>query len=368
MKEPKKWVWPDYENCIANLPNSILKKWNLPTVGNTLSLADPYLQKDYKNVVVFLLDGMGQFVLEKLLDAHGPFRSHLAGVYQSVFLSTTVAATTSAMSGLQPCQHSWLGWDCYYPQVGQNVTVFRNTLQGTTDPAADYPVAWTLTPYKDITATIRKAGGKAYARMPFLEPYPKNLEEICCGIEQLCREPDPKYIYAYWNQPDDLLHRHGCGSDLVKEALEDIERTISCLADRLENTLLFITADHGHVDTRYAVLQDYPNLCDCLVRLPSLEPRALNFFIKEGKRETFEREFKKEFGDQFLLMPMEGALGKNLFGTGNHHPLFRSMLGDLLAIAVQDFSLYFGQERWVSTHGGLTEEEMRIPLLVWEKP
>ena len=77
MKEHKKLVRPDYENCIANLPNSILKKWNIPTVGETLSLADKYLQKDYKNVVVLILDGMGKSILEGTLDENGPFRSHL---------------------------------------------------------------------------------------------------------------------------------------------------------------------------------------------------------------------------------------------------------------------------------------------------
>ena len=62
MKDSK-IVWPDYENCIANLPNSILKKWGIQTVGKTLSLADKYLEKDYTNVVVFLLDGMGKLIL-----------------------------------------------------------------------------------------------------------------------------------------------------------------------------------------------------------------------------------------------------------------------------------------------------------------
>lgn len=35
------------------------------------------------------------------------------------------------MSGLQPSEHGWLGWDCFYPQVDKNVTVFLNTVQGT---------------------------------------------------------------------------------------------------------------------------------------------------------------------------------------------------------------------------------------------
>ena len=364
MKEQKKLVWPDYENCIANLPNSILKKWGIEAVGETLPLADKYLEKDYKNVVVLLLDGMGKVILEELLDENGPFRSHLAGGYKSVFLSTTVAATTSAMSGLQPCEHSWLGWDCYYPQVDKNVTVFFNTVQGTDEPAADYNVARTITPYEDVVSKINKAGGKAYGCAPFLAPYPASIEELCAQIKGLCEEPDRKYIYAYWNQPDGLLHENGCSSNIVKEALENIEATVNKLAEELEDTLIIVTADHGHIDTDYAVLQDYPKICDCLVRLPSLEPRVLNFFIKEDKKEIFEKEFKKEFGDKFLLMPMEEAIEKNLFGTGKHHENFRGMLGDYLAIATDNFSIYFNEERWASMHGSLTENEMLIPLIV----
>lgn len=89
---------------------------------------------------------------ENCLEEKGLFRKNLAGTYQSVFLSTTVAATTSAMSGLQPCEHSWLGWECYYPQVDENVTVFLNTIQGTEEPVADYNVPWTVTPYENVMA------------------------------------------------------------------------------------------------------------------------------------------------------------------------------------------------------------------------
>ena len=52
-------VMPDYKNCIANLPNSVLKKFDSEPVGDTLPLIDPYLEKDYENIVVILLDGMG---------------------------------------------------------------------------------------------------------------------------------------------------------------------------------------------------------------------------------------------------------------------------------------------------------------------
>lgn len=366
MEEMKGLVMPDYKNCIANLPNSVLKKFGLETVGDTLPLMDKYLEKDYKNIVVLLLDGMGKCILENHLSKEGAFRTHLAGDYKSVFLSTTVAATTSAMSGLQPCEHSWLGWECYYPQVDENVIVFFNVIQGTEEQAADYNVPWTVTPYESVVDKINKSGKKAYAYAPFVPPYPKSIEEICSGIKGLCEQPGQKYIYAYWDQPDGLLHRNGRKSDVVKEALKEMEMAVSKLADELEDTLIVVTADHGHIDTDYVMLQDYPNIMDCLVRLPSLEPRALNFFIKEGKKKIFEEEFNREFGDKFILMPMEEVIEKKLLGTGKPHENFRSMLGDYLAIATGDLTIYFGEEKWGSMHGSLTEDEMIIPLIVFD--
>ena len=156
-----KLIWPDYKNCSANLPNSILRKFGAAPAGDSLPLLDPYLEKDYRNIVLLILDGMGKKILERHLQPDGAFRSHLAGIYQSVFLSTTVAATTSLRSGLQPCEHCWLGWDCYYPQIDKNVTVFFNRLQGTEEPAAPYNVPQTFTPYESVVDKLNRAGTKA---------------------------------------------------------------------------------------------------------------------------------------------------------------------------------------------------------------
>lgn len=362
----RKLVWPDYENCIANLPNSILRSFGAQPAGKGLPLIEPYLRKSRKNVVVMLLDGMGKVVLEKHLAEDGPFRSHLAGIYQSVFLSTTVAATTSVLSGLQPCEHGWLGWECYYPAVGKNVTVFFNTVQGTKEQAADYDLPRTLTPYESVVDRIRRFGGQAHLVAPFAEPYPQSFSGLCGQLRQLCREPGRKYIYAYWDQPDGVMHRHGCSSSEARESLVELEKTVYALAEELEDTLLIVTADHGHIDNEYAVLQDYPELCDCLVRLPSLEPRVLNLFVKEEKKAIFEERFRRLFGDRYLLLPMEEALARNLFGTGAHHAQLSGMLGDYLAIATGDLSIFFNKDRWKSSHGSVTEDEMLIPLIVFE--
>ena len=63
----KKIVYPDYKNCIANVPNSILKYYGVGLAGDSLPLLDAQMKKPYKNVVLLLLDGMGKYILEKHL-------------------------------------------------------------------------------------------------------------------------------------------------------------------------------------------------------------------------------------------------------------------------------------------------------------
>ena len=359
----------DYDNCIANLTNSVYKYFGVEPVGASLPLLDAYLQKKYRNVVVLLLDGMGINILEANAEANGFFRSHLAGTFASTFPPTTVAATTSVLSGLMPSTHAWLGWDCYYPQIGKNVVVYRNTIQDTDIPAAEENVAWTYTPYENICKRFARAGKTAHIVSPFYDPFPEDFPAVLARVELLCREPGEKYIYAYWSEPDHTMHMTGCYSEDSRQILRSLEAAVEELCARLEDTLVVVTADHGHRNGRGAALTDYPSLMECLERLPAIEPRALNFFLKKGKEEQFVREFTKLFGDKFLLLSKEEVLKRKLFGTGPEHPCFRAMLGDYLAIATGDLSIFNTPEiakRFIGIHAGLTEEEMRIPLVVWE--
>ncbi|MBP5746298.1 MAG: alkaline phosphatase family protein [Lachnospiraceae bacterium] len=369
---------PDYNNCLVNLANSILNEFGVSTTAKTLPLADEYLKKDRKNVVILILDAMGTSIIEKHLLKDGFFRSHYVGSFDSVYPPTTVAATTSIISGQYPNEHGWLGWDMYYPKLDKNVTVYTNTDQlsesnGVLDKpkkAAQFNAGFTYTPYISIVDKIKEAGKKAYFSMPFNEPYPQNIDEILDRIQSLCKEEGKKYIYAYWNEPDSTMHRTGTLSKETHDVITDLEEKIKEFAKGLSDTILFISADHGHIDCSNYCILDYPDIMTCLRRMPSIEPRTLNLFIKDEYMDTFPDIFNRHFGDSFVLLTREEVLDKKLFGIGKDHADLKDMIGDYVAVSVSDVSVFNTHHEADSTpggHAGLTEEEYVIPLIVVER-
>lgn len=313
---------------------------------------------------------MGKCIIERNLEENGFFNTHLAGTCSSTFPPTTVAAATSIDNGLTPCEHGWLGWDCYYPQIDRNVTVFLNTDTESGEKVAEESVAWKYCGYSSVISRINSAGGKAYYVTPFVPPYPRTFEESCNLVKTYCEEPGQKYIYCYWTEPDYTMHRAGCYSDEAKQLISSLERRIESLTAGLKDTLAIVTADHGLVDSKGVYIKDYPKIMNCLKRIPTIEPRALNLFVKEDRKDEFEKEFTKEYGNKFILLPKGKVLEMKLFGRGKEHKDFRGMLGDYLAVATDDLSIFNtkeGAEKFIGVHAGLTEDEMIIPLIIVEK-
>lgn len=361
--------YPDYRNCIANLGCSILKHYGIEPPNPTLPQIDRLLEKNHQNVVLLLLDGMGISSLEAHLSENGFFRRNLLCAYSSVFPPTTVAATTAIDSGLYPNQSAWLGWTGYFDEIDRNVVYYLNT-DDDTGEKLDFSPAWTYVPYDGIVSQVGRSGIPAHYLAPFAEPYPKSFGAFCEEIGRICGGKGRKYLYAYWDDPDRTMHRHGADGAEARRALSEIEQRTERLAKSLNDTLLIITADHGHVNTENTALTDDPAIAECLVRMPSIEPRALNLFIKDGMHERFERAFRARFGGEFLLLTKKEALEKHLFGIGNNHPRFEKMLGDYLAVAVGSTAIFNSPSelpKYKGGHAGLTEHELTIPLIAAER-
>ena len=87
-------------------------------------------EKKPKNVVLILFDGLGSRLLDKVLDKDSFFLKHRIAEITSVFPSTTTASTFSVQTGLNPCEHGWLGWSNYIKPIDTIIQLFWDVEKG----------------------------------------------------------------------------------------------------------------------------------------------------------------------------------------------------------------------------------------------
>jgi hypothetical protein len=200
-----------------------------------------------------------------------------------------------------------------------------------------------------------------------------NIDEIIMNINDLCKIPDKKFILAYSDNPDGLLHKYGTTSEEVKTFIKETEEKIEKMVQNFDkDTILIISADHGHKDIEKAyTLLDYPEIQECLIMPASLESRVLTFWVKEEMKHLFVQRFNKVFKDEFWLMTKDEFLNEYHFlGYGDKHDKIDDFIGNYVALSVAgsvirlETFLAEGKPIKKSTHCGLTKEEMEVPLIV----
>lgn len=363
----------NYSECLTNLACSIRKYFGLDYKHNTLCYIDSLLEEyKPKNVVTILCDGMGSNILDRTLSNESFFIRNRLKSITTVFPATTVAATTSMMTGLNPVESGMLGWDMYFKDIDKTITTFFGSEKGDFDyrplkEAIDFKDKHMKT--KSIMDEINENGVyKGYTLFPFgSDPY-SDLDDMLRIIEDKCSEEGKKYIYAYDTEPDSTMHEIGCDSEASKKLIIELNAKVEQLCERLDDTIVFVVADHGHKNVVNIDLKEYPDVINCLVRNTSLEPRAVNFFVKDDKKEEFRELFERYFSADFDLYAKAEVISSKLFGDGEENEIFQDSLGDYLAIAKTDKTLlYIGSEVLKSHHAGYTDDELYVPLIVVNK-
>jgi len=374
-------IYPDYNHCILNTITSILKHYNVGTNHASLESLDKILEKRYKNIVFVVLDGLGEYLLENL-SPNSYFSKNKIDCVTSVYPSTTTAALTTYYSGKPPYETGWIAWSQYFKEYGRAIDMLPHQESYLKEDIsnAKMNVFDTLVNYKTVFEQIEEASKdvKAYEIMPtYSDKKSKrslradNIDELVDGIQTLCELSGEKFILAYSDNPDNLLHKFGTKSEEVRNFIKSTENKIENMCKKLsEDTIVIISADHGHKDIEKAYsLLDYPELQECLYMPVSLESRAVSFCVKEGMKKIFEERFNNIFRDEFLLMTRKEFLDRKFLGFGEKHPKIDEFLGNYIALSVSssiikiETFLADGKPVKKSTHCGLSDEEMAVPVI-----
>lgn len=360
----------NYDNSILSVSSSILKHYNCEARHKTNELLDKRLERNPRNIVLVLLDGMGAHSLKELLPPKAFLRQNMVDEISSVFPPTTVAATTSVLSGLSPVEHGRLGWYLYYEEIKDNVTVFTNIRQTTGKPASEENLADKYMPYKDIFTQIREnSNAKSYLISSFSEFKCRSSAQMFKEAKAICEDGNENFIYCYWYNPDTDMHEHGTRNWRVKKDMYILNSQVRRFCEEVKDTTVIVIADHGLVDIEWDSISEHPKINAMLRHKPTIERRAASLFVHEGLQEDFAKQFRKEFGDKFMLLTRREVLEGGMLGEGEKHKMIDEFLGDFLAVSTDKWSLdgQKGDSDMRASHAGLTKEEMTVPLIVVER-
>lgn len=383
-----KIMLPNYNKSILNLITSILKKYNVESNFLELSEIKEMMSKDYNNIVLVILDGMGENILANN-SPKGLFKKNKLCNITSVFPTTTTAAMTTYYSGKPPIETAWIAWTQYFKEYGKYIDILPEIDDSNGEKIKvngkkisdiiGYKNIYTQILEKNDDLTVCEIVPSYCKKKTKLTINANNIEEMCEGIWTICNHNKRKnFIFAYSDNPDEIIHKNGCYATETKKFINETEKYFEKLIDNLKgtNTLLLISADHGHIDIKEKIsILELPEIQDCLIMPPFLESRMISFFVKEEKKKKFEEEFKKKFEKKYILYSKKEFLNSALMGEGKQHEKIDDFIGNYVAIAISDSIIvlenYFDRElksehEKKSTHCGLTKNEMELPLIAFE--
>ena len=360
----KEIVKPNYDNSLINIIDSIKSNY-----GKTskYKIDNNIFDKQYKNTVILILDGMGKNILDEFAKRYpNNFLSkHLYTYLTAIYPSTTACATTSIKSGLLPIETGWSGWANYFKEVDKDLVLFNGTDYYT---GQNYNInAYTVLPYKPYFETLNIKG--TYVEPDFSlnnhkleDVLSKCLSNFTKGIQTM---------YVYDTEPDGMLHKLGTLNNEIYKTLNKYSKQIEKFYKRLpSNTLLLISADHGHIDSTNIKFYLDEYLYSMLTRKPTNDSRCLTFKVKENKKDEFKSYFESIYSYVYDLYSKDEFLDAGFMGQSETMPpRLSDFLADFVAIAKTDYTFALKEKalEMKSNHAGITGEEMIIPLIVLKK-
>lgn len=366
------------ENSLVNLSNSILKHFGVNPFHETIPEIDTVL-KGHDKVVVVLFDGMGQNIIRKHLKENSFIRKNYVHTINSTFPPTTAAATTSFLTGKYPVETGWLGWCEYFKDYDRNIILFNSTDYNSGKKLInddELNIADRYFPLKRIFDLIEENNKDVRAfnisRYPIQKDGPKSLRMGAKKLHQALKENSKCFIYYYWDSPDYEMHATGIDSFTTKHQVHKAEKFMKKVTKNNPDTLFLLIADHGHINVKFEDICDHQDLYALTTKPMTLEKRTPSFFIKEGKKELFKKLFIKYYGEHFVLIDKEEAFSMNLFGEGKAANGVQDVLGDYVAVSIDEYSLYASKELpnmdiFKGHHAGGTKEERLIDVSAFNK-
>lgn len=405
---PEGFIWPRYEGLsVGNLAGTVGQALGATLPGVLPPLRDDLLDgllDGVQRVVLVVIDGLGWEQLQDVMARRPDLVFHRLAAQgrlwpiTTTFLSTTNSVLSTIHTGRAPVEHGLLAYSMFLRewQMAVESISFSAILRPFTGTLAEWGFeAEKFLPVPAIGQLLAVQGVAScaltlseFVETPLSLMHNRGMQDVfgCASasdfwlslrriLEQ--RHDERCFVSAYWSAVDTLAHRHGPldesgDAEIVSLALLMEEIFLNRLTPAArEGTLLLLTADHGQITTppESAILLDrHPVLLNALFLPPLGESRVPFFYIREGQYETVQQYVDEHFAGHFIFFSQDELLRSGLLGPGIPYVETSHRLGDIIGIATGNAHFARDAESvknkpTLGRHGGLTPEEMLVPLL-----
>ena len=364
----------------------------------------------YDAVVLFLIDGFGWRFFEKFQDA--PFLKNVTRLGQvekltAQFPSTTAAHLTTLHTGKPVGEHGVYEWIYYEPTLDALIAPLLFSFAGTSQrdtlktvgakPKRLFPTTtlYQLLRKQGVTSTIfqhREYTPSSYGEVVFSGAgclgY-KSLPEALVNLATaLAKSTSSAYYVLYNEKIDAISHEYGPDSPQTSAEIQVFLMTmqsifLKALSGSRKKLLFLLTADHGQSETdprttvylnretRFTGLEQFlrrDRQGELLV--PSGSARDFFLYIKDGLVDETQTFLAARLEDRAEVRKVAELISEGYFGP-QLSPRFRARLGELVILPYRYESVWWYEknkyeQKYHGHHGGLTPQEMEIPLLSWE--
>lgn len=410
-KFSQRFVKPCYDSySFSNLPAAISF---LLTGGDPGALPlDVYgqLPTRYRNVVFFFIDAFGWRFFERYVHKY-PFLKEILnrGVVSkltSQFPSTTAAHVTCMHTGLNVGQSGIYEWNYYEPLVDNIISPLlfsyagekslKDTLRNSSTPSsAFFPKSTFYQHLQKLGVTSHIFQNASYAASTYSEivfrgatihPYRTFQEALRQLTTQLTLPAStPGYYFLYFDRIDAACHNYGPFSKQMDDAVDVCLRSIEQIfyqqvQGKTPETLFIMTADHGQVEVdpqkTYYLNKQIPGITRSLktnqrgnLLVPAGSARDMFLHIKDDCVDAVVTDLRQRLAGRAEVYTTKDLLAQNFFGQQAPTAAFLGRVGNVVVLPYKYESVWWFEEDKFSMHfqghhGGLTPEEMEIPLLL----
>ena len=361
--------------------------------------------REYDAVVLFLVDGFGWRFFEKFQEMPFLRRLTMSGTVEkltSQFPSTTAAHVTTIHTGQPVGQSGVYEWFYYEPQLDQIIAPLlfshagvneRDTLKGKVNPNKLYPTQTLYQELKKLNIDSHVFGVRDYTPSTYTNVVTKGaklnsfktLPEALVNLGHLLEYSKRlTYLSFYFENIDGTCHKYGPTSPQTEAEIEAYLLIMDYFFTRIfpskKKVLFLMTADHGasEVNPKTTVFLNKDKHFDGVERFFKTN-RSGELLVPAGSARDMFLYVKDELLDEaqvFLAKSLEGKaeviktswLIENGYFGPEISSKFRERVGNLVILPYRYESVWWYEkdkfeQRFYGHHGGLTPQEMDIPLI-----